>query len=219
MKMLGSWAWFKKEISSTKIIRQLERPVFEPIAVNKAPTIDGKLDDGAWQLAKPVSAFRTKADEDVAAQTEVWFTYDIDHLYIAFKCHETKMPFIKTEVTETDGPVWKDDSVEVFIDTDLDRKTYYQIIANSAGVFLDAKGYDKKVSLNPIVKTSKNKEFWIVEIAIPWEKMNMKQPELGQKMGIGLVRTRNNPQEVQQCPVLFGNNHQPDMFGDLLFKK
>lgn len=208
-----------KDMSSVKIIRQLERPVFEAVSVAEPPQIDGKLDDGIWQLPKPVAGFRTKADEDITVQTDAWFTYDKDNLYIAFKCNETNMPFIKTEVTQTDGEVWNDDSVEIFIDTDLDRKTYYQIIVNSAGVFYDAKGFDKKVTLGPVVKTSKEKECWIVEIAVPWKNMNISKPEPGQKMGIGLVRTRNEPREIQQCPVLFGDNHQPDMFGDLLFKK
>jgi len=208
-----------KELSSTKIMRHLDRPVIEATRIEKTPKIDGKIDDAIWQLSKPAGYFKTKDGKDLSVQTDTRFAYDNENLYIAFKCYEPNMPFIKTEITETDGPVWEDDSIEVFIDTDLDRKTYYQLITNSAGVIYDGKEYDKKISLDATVATSKEKGVWNVEIAIPWESMNIKKPKLGQKMGVAVVRTRQKPKEVQQCPALYGSNHQPDMFGDLLFKK
>ena len=209
----------KKELNSYKILRQLNRPTLDAVLVAKAPKIDGKLDDGAWSIAKPVLEFRTNKDKEVTAKTEAFFAYAKDNLYIAFKCNEPNIKDIKTAVKDHDGPVWEDDSVEVFIDTNLDRKTYYQIIANSAGVVLDAVGYDKSVDFDPVVATRKDKDSWSVEIAIPWKNIKTVKPELGQKMGVGLVRSRNIPGEVQQFPVLYGNNHQPEMFGDILFKK
>lgn len=36
-----------------------------------------------------------------------------------------------------DGDQWMDDSVEIFMDTRLDKKTYYQIIVNAAGAVQD----------------------------------------------------------------------------------
>lgn len=209
----------EKDLAFNKILRQADRPVATAVLTAKPPVLDGNIEDGFWNQAIKTGDFRTKDDKDISAPTSAFFTYDKDNLYICIKCEEPNMAGMQTKVTDKDGPVWQDDSVEVFIDTDLDRKTYYQIIVNSSGIIYDAFGYDKSVNLNPTVATAKDKDSWTVEIAIPWENLKTTKPELGHKMGIGLVRSRTQIKEVQQCPVLFGSNHQPDMFGDLLFKK
>ena len=109
-------------------------------------------------------------------------------------------------------------SDKIFIDTNRDRKTYYQLVVNTAGTTYDALCYDKTFEMNAKVAASKKDNSWTVEVAIPWENINTASPVENTKMGFALVRTRTQTDEMQQYPVFFGPNHQPEMFGDLAFK-
>ena len=64
-------------------------PRLEAVRVSVPPTIDGRLDDQAWQTpALPLGEWITynpAYGEKLAQRTEVWVTYDEKHLYFAFR--------------------------------------------------------------------------------------------------------------------------------------
>jgi hypothetical protein len=78
-----------------------------------------------------------------------------------------------------DKNIWKDCSVELFLNPSGDRKKYYQIMLNPAGAFSDLKA--EKVGLENIldwkwdgkltVKTSIDGNAWSAEIAIPLKSL------------------------------------------------
>ncbi len=184
-----------------------------------SPAIDGRLDDAAWRVVERERGFRemqTIGKPSVA--TEALFTYDSEHLYLAVVCHEPDPAGIRTRVTEHDGSVWADDSIEVFLDTNLDRETYVQLVVNAAGVTFDGHVFDTTFELNPLVATGRDEASWTVEIAIPWANLNAPAAQPGREWGFALARNRASNGEVQQLPPLFGRNHQPRMFGVLRFQ-
>jgi hypothetical protein len=108
-------------------------------AAAQPPTMDGALDDPCWTAAGRSDQFEvhSQAPDTAPVQTTVLACADREALYFGFICQEPATDQLRAGATERDGPLWHDDSVELFLDTNLDRRTYYQIIVNSRGVFFD----------------------------------------------------------------------------------
>ena len=97
--------------------------------VPKAPVIDG----AAWR-ASPVMAMGTLAGKGrPGAGTEVRAVTDGEHLCVAFTLREPDTGKLRREVTNADGPVWGDDSVELFISPTADRKYYHLGVSAGGG--------------------------------------------------------------------------------------
>src|SRR5688572_21651783 len=63
-----------------------------PVKISSAPTIDGSLDDEAWQQ-QPMTTGEWKSynplhGDTIAQKTTVWITYDAEYMYFAFKCDD-----------------------------------------------------------------------------------------------------------------------------------
>ena len=107
-------------------------PVGHAPLLAQAPQIDGKLEaawDGAFRIEDLVGQDGSKNQH----RTEAWVARGQEKLYVAFRCHEDQMQDIRAAVTEHDGPVWTDDSVEVFIDANGDQRTYAHFMLNTLG--------------------------------------------------------------------------------------
>ena len=104
-------------------------PRFNVTSAVKPPVIDGALDDACWKDA-PVYTIKSKKDGD-AANTEFKITADDKALYIASKCHEPRMNKIKAKHKEHDGPIWQDDSLELFVSPRPGRSEFYHFICNT----------------------------------------------------------------------------------------
>lgn len=78
------------------------------------PEIDGILTDPCWRSAAEIGPFRrlgsSAADEPA---TRALVTYDREALYVAFECGEPDPERILRSVRNHDGPVWRDDCVEL----------------------------------------------------------------------------------------------------------
>ncbi len=210
----------KIELNTRQLIVRTMQPAAEAVYAKGKPRIDGKLDDRAWEENGKVIPFFTKYGKTASVKTLASLTYDKSNLYAAFKCFEPNIKEIRNNVKKHDGPVWTDDSVEIFIDSNNDKKSYYQIIMNPSGVIYDSASDngEKRYEINPEIGAMINKDSWNIEIAIPWRKLNMKPPVKGQKIGLLLVRTRTQNEGIMQYPVTFGDNHQPGSFGNMKFK-
>ena len=118
-----------------------ERPEGKVLACGIAqtpPAIDGALDDPCWKTAGRVEDFEVHVRiPGTQVATTVLACADRDALYFGFECSEPSTANLKASATTRDGRLWEDDSVELFLDTNLDLHTYYQIIVNSRGVFFD----------------------------------------------------------------------------------
>lgn len=194
--------------------RQLFPPVFKSHQTDIPPVIDGKLDDKVWKRLTPYTNFRAKPDgRDVAAKTEAYLCYDKDNFYIAVQCFEPVPGDIIAKVKKHDGSVWKDDSIELFLDTNNDMKTYFQLVVNPAGVTCDVRNKKRSFEFNCPVAASQDGKSWVFEAAIPWKKLDMTTPIAGSRIRGAIVRNRVKSKESQQLPPLFGSNHQPKMFG------
>jgi antitoxin (DNA-binding transcriptional repressor) of toxin-antitoxin stability system len=155
-----------------------------PLAQTQAPTIDGKLDDAAWQDAARVSLQPLKHNRDVV-QTTVMTRRSDSHWYIAYDCAEPSMQLVQATPRQPDAPkLWQDNCVELFINPSGDGIDYYQWMINSLGMMSDA--HNQKVGSKTQVDLSWNSDAqiatgqtqtgWCVEIAIPIKAFKTLKP-------------------------------------------
>lgn len=153
-------------------------------------TIDGKLDEQAWNDAawtdlfvdiegdkKPLPRFETRAK----------MAWDDQYLYIAARLHE---PDVWGTLTKHDSVIFHDNDFEVFIDPDGDNHEYYEIEINALNtewdLFLKKPYRDGGPAVNdweiPGLKTAVHVDgtlndpadkdrSWSVELAIPWKAL------------------------------------------------
>ena len=184
------------------------------------PHIDGKLHDRAWAKTAPLAPFFDPAgDRQTKFPTEVRLAYDSANLYLAFRCHEPNLAGLITKASGRDGKVWEDDSVEIFIDTNLDRNTYYQFIFNADCVAYDGLGWNAKWNGQHNAKTDRQVDAWTLELAIPWATIGLKTPESGTKLGLEIVRRRvQTPRELTHWSPTRAGNHVPAQFGTVILE-
>ncbi|MFW5803237.1 MAG: carbohydrate-binding family 9-like protein [Verrucomicrobiota bacterium] len=195
------------------------RPPLKIKPTDAAPTIDGELNEPAWQDTPDVALLgRMDQKRPVKPRTRVWGAYDEDALYLAFHCEEHQMEALKTDAKQRDEAVYSDDSVELMLEPDGDGegRDYYQIVVNTAGVIFDGQGFNKEVNLPDLrAGASTAGDHWTAEIAIPWNDLGLDGPP--QKAGILLGRNRHvgNKHEIFQFPLSPKGNHQPGVFAEL----
>ena len=140
-------------------------------------TIDGKLDDEAWQTAEPIDAFLQQDPDDLAQpreKTVAWVVYDDRYLYVAIQCYQ-EPETIRARLARRDA--WNDaagnkaDWVAVRIDSQNDDLNSKIFIVNAAGVQIDfLTSTDNSISQWDGVWLSavqQDAEGWSVEIGVP----------------------------------------------------
>lgn len=116
------------------------RPTVRPTRVRSTPTIDGRLDDLAWQDAALISEFVQSQPIDGAPateDTEVYITYDSTNIYIGVHAHYSDPSMMRANRADRDRPI-ADDAFLVYIDPFLDQQRAYVFGVNAYGVQSDS---------------------------------------------------------------------------------
>ncbi|MBS2031513.1 MAG: carbohydrate-binding family 9-like protein [Deltaproteobacteria bacterium] len=99
-------------------------------------TIDGKLDDAAWQKAPSTPAFvNTMNGGQARSETHAKLLWDDQFLYVAF---DVQTPDVWGTKTQKDEPIYGEQVVEIFIDADGDQKTYNELEVSPHNIQFDA---------------------------------------------------------------------------------
>lgn len=200
-----------REMKTTASLNVLDnlRLLSCPLAATP-PKLDGVADDACWQGAATAGHFqRTDGAGPAHEQTSVRLCYDARGLYLAFECRESEPQTIINLIGEDGGEVWRDDSVEVFVDPTLTAKPVWHWTANSAGHKNPAQWWE--------CAAARTATGWCVEMRLPiTDKV---QP--GDMMGINLCRTRpsrpqNQPEYSSWAPTP-GSFWHPEAFGVIVF--
>lgn len=172
--------------------------------VKEAPELDADLSDEIWKNATwhrlDYGVFAERPEND----TEFSLCHDQRNIYFAVKCHEPNPAGIKLTQTQHDSDVYRDDSVEVFIDSGSGgmRPVHYHLAINTNGTVFDEIAARNRtyadLSWNAYaqVRTKVLKDCWTVELSIPFSSMSFtaNNPDF---FRINLIRTRwkNNQAE------------------------
>jgi hypothetical protein len=191
--------------------------------VKKAPLIDGKLDDEAWQGLEELNVNLNKENAAPSElKTIAKIARDKDFLYISIFCEEPNAKKIADSFKKHDGEVWKENEIELFFDPLSRQESFSQICVNTLGTIFDAKKnkegkIDKSWESNARVATRKGNEYWTMEIAIPLKSLKEKvRPGDIWGMNICRVRTVAYPREYTCWSPTFGLFGQPKRFGKLI---
>ena len=152
------------------------------------PTIDGSLDDPAWESAPWTSDFADIRGHDSPSprhRTRARMMWDDEYLYLAAEIEE---PHVWGTLTERDAVIYHDNDFEVFIDPDADTHQYYELEINALGTVWDLmllkpyrdggpaidawdiSGLRTGVAVDGTLNDPRDEDRgWSVEIAIPWD--------------------------------------------------
>jgi hypothetical protein len=145
--------------------------------------IDGKLDEAAWRDVPSAGNFHPfRGETRVRQQTLAKLAWDDENLYVGYYCLDKK---ISAYVTERNGPVSRDDCVEVFISPNPAKvRNYYTFEINAIGAMLnrartdwwngppfwDPDGVRYRATWQGQTKKdpAADDDHWILEMAVPF---------------------------------------------------
>jgi hypothetical protein len=160
---------------------------------DKAPVIDGKLDDEVWKQAAVFKDFyQTSPGDNIAPSkpTEAMIGYDSRTLYLAFHCYD-EPDKIRATVAKRDD-VFGEDNVRVYLDTFNDQRRAYVLGWNPLGVQADGiltegSGQDFSVDIVMESKGMITSDGWTLEVAIPFKSLRYEAGK-GKLWGIHVFR-------------------------------
>ena len=117
-----------------------ELRVVTPAAVKAGITIDGRLDDLAWDQAAVLhgfTEFQPGEGEPASQPTEVLVMVDEDAIYFGIRAFDDDPDALRATLTERDGFARTDDWVRVLIDTYDDQRSAFVFTVNPRGVQQD----------------------------------------------------------------------------------
>ena len=174
----------------------------------KRPTVDGVFSPEEWadSLGTGTGFMNINTASAVARQTEYAVTSDGEILFIAARIPQ-RPNGLKNTISQRDGNLWEDESLEVFINPYYDRKSFpevYQFIVNTSGVVFDkidkgagkddvswdCRGLEVKAGQAPAKGSTPG--FAILEIAVPLSSVGVKP---GAVFGLNLARNICAPPE------------------------
>jgi hypothetical protein len=207
VQMAGAFDW----IAQTDLTpRQLSSQ-----RVAAAPQIDGRLDDPCWEALPPTTGFLELNSEKLAAdQTVVRLGHDDRALYVAVEClvqDPARLPEAARVRNErgVESDFWKDgDHLEIFLDPDRDRQTYFHVAVKATGAQFDEIGLNPDWDGEWTARCAVGPDRWVAEIALPFAGLGL-HPGVGQTWGLNIAR--GNSALWQTGPSF----HRPDLFGDL----
>ena len=169
--------FWKKEAAERKKLFSVEKRIVPEKNTGKM-AIDGELSEDTWLKARPINNFRVLFSKAKPVETtSVRVAYDKNNFYIGVIASDKKAwSKPKARITEHDGDVWTDDSVEIMIaPPGATDSIYYHIISNTRGVVYDAKCeagvFDKSFDSQAEVKVRKTGKDYLYEFRIPVKTM------------------------------------------------
>jgi hypothetical protein len=188
-----------------------------------APTIDGLLNDEAWQQAQPIDTFtqiEPSEGQPATERTEVRILYTANTIYIGVQCFDEDPSKIVTTDSRRDSALTGQDSFQMIFDTYHDRQNGFIFGTNAVGIQYDAQVRNEGETLRggpPTglgggntggagagvntnwdgswnVKTAVHEHGWSAEFAIPLRTLRYGPPP--QVWGVNFSRNIERKREV-----------------------
>jgi Domain of unknown function (DUF5916)/Carbohydrate family 9 binding domain-like len=188
-------------LSETKASAQNDRSATDDTAkavisrTTSRITIDGVLDEPAWETATPIGEIRQREPnqgEKATELTTVKLLYDGQYLYIGVMCFDSDPKQIIGTQMSRDADLEADDRVEIVIDSFRDRHNAFYFATNPLGALVDAlivenDEINKDWDAIWLVRTNRTEQGWSAEFAIPFKSLNFHRGQ--QTWGFNVSRT------------------------------
>jgi hypothetical protein len=190
------------------------RPVAEAARTNRAPRIDGRLDDEGWTEARVLTDFiQSQPDPGALAteRSEIRLLYDDEALYIGAMLFDSQAGQYVVQSLERDFPSLSTrdaDILGVTLDMFLDRRNSFILLVNPYGAYRDGQTFDDSRNQDfgfdiPVeVRTAHLEEGWSAEIRIPWSGLRYDAGRVDQIIGLNFLRrVRRKNEDSYWAPV------------------
>jgi hypothetical protein len=158
--------------------QKTNEPEAEAHKVDRAPMIDGRLNEAIWESAIPLDGFRQRDPSEGDAATEptrIRIIYDEASLYIGAELSDSEPSQIRASELRRDNTLESDDSFSVLLDTFYDHRNAFVFRVNPRGTRYDAQirnenrfflgDWDEQWT----AAATMTEAGWAVEMAIPFK--------------------------------------------------
>jgi hypothetical protein len=181
--------------------------VVKAIRIQDKITLDGRLDEPAWQLAPAATDFfqqQPHAGELSPEQTDARFLYDDDNMYVGLFLHDSATPVV-TSISYDFQP-GESDNINVVFDSLRDHRSGFSFTTNPAGGKRDQQiSNDGQGNLDWTgvwdVRTSAYEGGWIAEFVIPFKTLRFSKAA-SQEWGLNIGRRLMRLNEISQWAPL-----------------
>jgi hypothetical protein len=198
-----------------------------PLRTDTPPKIDGVLDDPVWAKAPSETGFKTWQPDfgkDMHEKTIVYYAYDRENLYFAYRCYDSEPAKIKASIRARDT-IRADDWICLNLDTFNDHQSVYAFYVNPLGIQMDSRfeGGAEDYTIDVVwYSTGRiDAEGYTIEVRIPFKSIRYRHRE-PVEMGIIFERNISRYSESGTHPALdpargldFLNVTRPLQFTDI----
>ena len=167
-------------------------------------TLDGKLDEPAWQTAELIAGFLQqdpKEGNPPSGETEIRILYDQNYLYVGAVCHDEAPRKIVVNDISRDFETTEEDYVAVLLDTFNDRRSGYYLATTAEGGEKDSQFIDEGRANNInwdgvwFVESHRNEIGYTAEFAIPFKTLRFSK-DRQQVWGLQMIRRNRRHAEA-----------------------
>jgi hypothetical protein len=169
--------------------------------------IDGVLDDPVWKQAPSETGFKTWRPDfgkDMSERTVVYYAYDRENLYFAYRCYDREPSKVKASVTARDTII-RDDWICLNLDTFNDQQSLYALYVNPLGIQGDSRfeegQEDYTIDVVWYSAGQIDSEGYTIEVRIPFKSIRYRHRE-PVEMGIIFERCISRFSESGTYPAL-----------------
>lgn len=175
--------------------------------------------ENAWESASKAGPFVEIYNNSAIAIPKTFFRvlYDENNVYIGIEAKETHPERITLKKSAKDS--WpRGSNIELFLDTNNDKDSYYQMACNLTGSLYDADKRDKTWNTDWQAVSKIQGKRWTMEIRIPFKDLKGGVPSIGSAWGLNICRGREGgiTKSSSWAPV-GGYFHNPGKFNTMIF--
>jgi len=218
----------------------VETPSYVIYRVDAPLTIDGVLDEPAWQAAPTIALREARQGGEPRQPTVARLLWDEGYLYASWVCEDRD---IWGTMTRRGDPIYDEEVVELFLDADRDGIGYVEIEVSPRNTVLDLFMLNRddrwkqlwswqsdglktavKVDGDPERRGTRDAR-WTVEMALPLGDL-MTAPHVPPQQGdvwhgnlYRIDRAEDGDEFSAWSPVYRDTFHTPGRFGELIFSE
>jgi Domain of unknown function (DUF5916) len=179
-----------QQARKTQIGAQEPLRTAQAIRVDRAPKLDGTLDDPLWNQANPITNFLQREPHDgqpPTERTEVRILYTKHEVYFGITCFDSNPKGIVATELRRDVSQELDDYFEIIIDSSHDRRNAYVFQINALGTQRDALITEEQITDSTsgdgdpgwdgvwVSEARISEQGWTATVAIPFSTLNFMQ--------------------------------------------
>ncbi len=157
--------------------QQPQRPTYQAVRADKAPVIDGVLDDAVWANAPEMTGFTQRDPNEgqpATQQTRVKVAYDNDAIYFGAVMEDSGK--VTPLLARRDSDLNNGDYIRISIDSQQDRLNGAAFVINASNVQMDMILYNDiydDVSWDAVwdSATKIGTSGWVAEVRIPFSQL------------------------------------------------